>query len=92
MILLKGEMADSDPRDIITLVLMEEWIKALENIGTTNGRTIMIPSSPGQLGEFGDQIRNLLLGVVEAAKGNGLPELTVGSEPVSGSEDSAPPA
>jgi hypothetical protein len=53
----------------MNLILMTQYFDTLKDIGeTSRSNTILIPHSPGHLGELADQIRNAVIMAGEVAR------------------------
>jgi hypothetical protein len=54
--------AGASPQDVMTLVMMTQYFDTLSNIGARDkSSVILLPHSPGALGDFGRQIRDATL-------------------------------
>lgn len=59
-------------QDVMNLVLMTQYFDTLKDVGqTSNTNTILIPHSPGNMGELSDQIRNAVMTGTLAADQHG---------------------
>ncbi len=55
--------------DVMNLVLMTQYFDTIKDIGLTgNSNTILIPHSPGGMGDISDQMRNAIITANEATK------------------------
>ncbi len=59
---------DSTAKDVMSLVLMTQYFDTLKEIGASSkSNTLLIPHSPGALGEMTNQIRNALMAADQTA-------------------------
>ncbi len=67
-VLRSGTPDSINDQDVMMIVLTTEYMRMLEEVGKTPGRTLLMPSSPGEISNLTSQIRNLLVGVAEISR------------------------
>jgi hypothetical protein len=61
----------ASPQDVLTLVMMTQYLDTLKEIGANSRtNTILVPHSPGGLGDYFNELRNsTAMGVTTAGTG-----------------------
>ena len=61
----------SSAQDVMNLVLMTQYFDTIKELGATSTtKTILIPHSPGAVGDLSNQLRNALITANEAGHGD----------------------
>jgi len=55
------DIPDAEPRDLLLTVLMTQYLDTLKDAAAKGRNSFVLPSSPGQVGEFEDQMRSAIL-------------------------------
>jgi len=55
------DIPDAEPRDLLLTVLMTQYLDTLKEAASKGRNNFVLPSSPGQLGAFEDQMRSAIL-------------------------------
>ncbi len=69
----------TNAHDVMNLVLMTQYFDTIKDIGlSSRNNTILIPHSPGGMGDISEQMRNAVITANEVAKGSGKSETSHG--------------
>lgn len=56
-----SEVDGVNSKDVITLMMVNQYLDALQNIASHGANTIFLPHSPGSVADLGNQIREAFL-------------------------------